>query len=912
MNSPQKFYSGIGSQEKCHTENTDKNFFVCWEKPIRGSDKTNTYSGFKDHQDFLDWREKDGKDYADNFYEQITGECYEYYDIDGRFDFTNFQDENGNPFSEERIIENFMDAREDFQIEEYPDIPLKRKDFLVKITPDAKKEKFSAHIIIRNGFKFKNSHTHLKIFTKTFKEWCDVNSYKKVCFDKAVYTKNRNFRMLNNHKFNQPERVARKAEWLNKDIPDINYFITYIHDAKGFYPEIEQENAGLITKIHNEDWSDVYSNSKDKICRLIDMIYDNITQGVSILCDDEDPVRVNYNTWKKLVYAVFNSCDTEKEKIKHFRRIAPLYRSFEAMSWANNTDSEANRMINYKQYPWDIKNLHKWAKSHEDYSEYFQEEEEKYCKKIKRLIYTNQTEKAQQNESKKSEFKYLNQLNDFAIHTKKEPYNRKGIENVLYGIINRVCNGGKYTFFCMNDYFCNEIKKRVEKYDIVKDAVDLTRAGKALSIKVKITNEEYDEQMVEYEKDIEKIQDKVKAGKKLTQKELKIKEPVISEDINMGDIFVQMLEDGKVKTYNEVGFMPYLNEEIKTDNLNLFTGYPYVLDDSVDTSDYLNSRLYENLKTYLCNGEEAVFNWFEDFIAHTIQKPNELPSKMVVFISKQGTGKDALFKFLGKLVGHQHTLAVAGMDKFMTRFNGNQSNKLFVRINELSTKGIHFDKADDLKECISREYIEVEHKGIDSFQIPHKARYLGFSQHENVLKVENSDRRLCMIRCNSDKANNLQWFSKIWNEIEDEIIIKSAFQYYATRDITGFMLQKPPDTEYKREQKEQCMPLPLQFLTNIFDNNRLLKDGDMQSYKGFSEDIYAKFLVWMAEYGYSTKINRKFFCNCLRQFGVDQSRVLINGKRKVGFSFTKNELRLIYQEYLNDKTWDFEKSYTEK
>ena len=144
------FYMGKGSQQKCFDNNTDKNFFVCVEEELINGGKTNTYGGFKNHEDFFNWRLNDSKDYRANFYELIKdGECIEYYDIDGYYTNPIFCNEKGNPLSDSKILRNFIDARIEFGIEiedEFGSYPVNDSDFYVVSTPDPNLEKASKKI----------------------------------------------------------------------------------------------------------------------------------------------------------------------------------------------------------------------------------------------------------------------------------------------------------------------------------------------------------------------------------------------------------------------------------------------------------------------------------------------------------------------------------------------------------------------------------------------------------------------------------------------------------------------------------------------------------------------------------------------------------------------------------------------
>ena len=123
---------------------------------------------------------------------------------------------------------------------------------------------------------------------------------------------------------------------------------------------------------------------------------------------------------------------------------------------------------------------------------------------------------------------------------------------------------------------------------------------------------------------------------------------------------------------------------------------------------------------------------------------------------KQGTGKDTWTTLLSKIIGIEYYLQISNVDAFFKNFNKSQECKLLTKINELSDKGSHFEKHNELKEKITATHVTIEPKGFDSYTIDHISRYYAFSNKENILIVEESDRRFLMIKTNNEMANNQQ------------------------------------------------------------------------------------------------------------------------------------------------------------
>jgi hypothetical protein len=877
--------------------------------------KTNgkMYMGFESLQVFIKWRDQ-REVYQPMYYEQMKGACNEFYDIDGVLGVDKvYYDEHEKKYIMDPsvIIENFIDARIDFQETIFPDIPLKREHFFVKITPPPKdKNKFSAHIVIRNGYAFENCGVHLKTFTELFTDYIVKDEVQHVTFDRCVYTMNRNFRTLGSHKKDEPERVAQRFIGLrdnkSETCEEWCFYASYI--TRSIFYDIVDKDTAEIQKIFKEtNWDKHIDASDDVVTKLTNMILETVDNQQSVLCDgtNEHPDKMQYKSWNMWMCCISNCCDDENIRRALLHKSVEYYRHRDGVK-----DSDDKLVEHYNSqkgiYPWNMYHLHKWAKIHSDYLTEFKEQDKKIQVVVKRLMFDLRERKAVDNEGNPSKIEFVNQIPEFVEKTKNEYYNKKGVKAVLKGMYKRVTMGSKIYFYMNHDYYCANTKNRVKKFDMTDKINDLTGKSGSLTVNVRIRNHAYKEEMKTYEELVEHVKDLEEDEKSVTKRDRKAIENVPSDYmyISLGTIFTEMLENNEIENYNRPTFHPYLDTPPPfEDSLNTFLGFPYEHNPKMDVSPYTNSRFYENLKTYLCNGEDTIFEWYEDFIAHTIQHPNELPSKMVVFISEQGTGKDAMFSFFSRMIGGEHALQVPSMDSFMTKFNGIQANRLLVRINELSTKGVHFERHELLKEYISRDNIEIEKKGIDTISMPHRARYIGFSQHENVLKVENSDRRLCMIRCNNDKANDKAWFSKIFKEIEDETILKAAFNYYANRDIGNFMIKDIPMTEYKQEQVVLNIPNPLKYIASFFDD----KPDEYITDTLFTGSLYLQYNAWISEMGITAKHTRISFVKILKDFGLEERRYRIGkaDNKKNGFKIGKDEVRDLMRAFLKSKTWDY-------
>ena len=333
------------------------------------------YTSFIDIDNFLKY-EKTLSDNSKNLYEMLSNELVEIYDIDGDYTKSSFLNNDGSKISYDTIVNDFIDARLDFQDEYYKNIPLVRNNFIIKKTDDpcnigTPKEKISLHIIIRNNTKFENND-ELKKFTNKFKKYT-TTFYPKLIFDRSIYSKNRCIRILGHSKAGQTGRKSyRYPEFstFNDICCRKLFFASYLEGTELFYPKIDDNNESLID-IKNDTIE--YSNDSTNIDNLIDLILESINNETLSICDTEIKNKLNYKNWSNLVFSILNTIQTESPKtIRNiFNKLFTYYRHYYTIDCDETWSNMYNFIGTYKNL--NITYLHYFAKQNDRYYDLFPE-----------------------------------------------------------------------------------------------------------------------------------------------------------------------------------------------------------------------------------------------------------------------------------------------------------------------------------------------------------------------------------------------------------------------------------------------------------------------------------------------------------------------------------------------------------
>jgi hypothetical protein len=914
MTSFTKFYKGKNSQLASFTENPDCNFFIAQDyhyihENIKKVSKH--YACFNTINDFFEF-ESALPDNKKTCYETLKDERIEIYDIDGEYTSPIFQTSSGEPASDQEIIAEFIDARLDFQEETYPEIKLHRNDFLIKKTDDPNNKKISFHFIVRNGFKFKDEK-HLKTHTKKFNDYC--KDIYKVKIDMSIYSKNRLIRCLGHHKLGQDKRFSyryKEHSIYNENCNRKLFFASYLEGDEQYYPdfveikkEVDEDFVSAINLTHTQMPSDY------TITCLVNLICETIDMSTSPICDEEITNKLNYDKWYRLVITVFNCCSDDcthdeghygdDTSVRLYKKLFQYYRHCKDIDEDKYYADLSSKKGEYTSLT--INSLHYLARFNDKYKDRFEKEITEFNEKLKLLRYKRSLKQALKSETSNTyPINYISQMTTLHGITHNQHITLKHIESTVNKIISNITNGGENSIFCLDRYYCNNSKTTLETYKQTSFSKLISSSG-ALQIVIRYINITYEKDLQKYNKDFE---NSTPAQQKKLILPKMYHQNILGQVLGAG-VVADMLSHNKLTHYSRPVFIPHLHSTDKhlenyKDCLNLFLGFPFKTN-NVSPELYKNSLLRENLRKHLCNGdvEPANFTFIEQHTAHMLQKPYERADMAIIMTGSQGTGKDLWCTHLSKLIGLEYFLDVASISILFKDFNASQGRKLLIKMNEISDKGDNFDKHNQLKEKITATRTRVEPKGFDAYFIDNFARYYGFSQHDNVVVVENTDRRFFMIKTNNEKANNQEYFAKIVKESEDPEMLQSSFNYYATLDISDFNPRIFPNTDYREEQKIQSLPNDIKFFYYIFENNKETTI-DMKYTKSVS-DIFLEYCSWCVENNIKMTNTKLNFSKDIKKLGITIiPRLQIGTQRVAGISITHQELEDVFKLYMkNDK-----------
>jgi len=215
----------------------------------------------------------------------------------------------------------------------------------------------------------------------------------------------------------------------------------------------------------------------------------------------------------------------------------------------------------------------------------------------------------------------------------------------------------------------------------------------------------------------------------------------------------------------------------------------------------------------LAGRDASASKYLLDWFAVCLQRPAAKSDASTVMLhGEQGIGKSMLVEFFGnKIIGNNYFKKPKNIDATLFgRFAVAAENTIVCFLEEC--KGLH-KYNEDIKDMVTGETLEIEHKGQMPRRIRNVMRFIIATNRDDILKVEVSDRRNTIITASSEKMGDLAYFDRVAAWMEDEHNQRGFYEFLMKRDISGVRFQRDrPKTDAYVNAKIDSLPLITKWL----------------------------------------------------------------------------------------------------
>lgn len=334
----------------------------------------------------------------------------------------------------------------------------------------------------------------------------------------------------------------------------------------------------------------------------------------------------------------------------------------------------------------------------------------------------------------------------------------------------------------------------------------------------------------------------------------------------------QPLHTNPIFSYRQMDYIPYnLFEEpqevVHKDVFNRFTGFKaQPIDTEVDIS--LIQPLLDHFKIVWAKGDEKLYNWILDWLAHPIQKPRYRFIPCLALIGLQGTGKTLPLEFVSnKIYGRHCSVELNNLDTFLCKFNDILANKIFCYVSETAgtshREGSIWNKMDEFKTLITGSTLNIETKNVPMYTTSNFINWAISSNHLDSLRLDPSDRRFVVIYVSDEFLGNIEYFDKLAESLTDEAA-DHFYTFLSQREITSTM--KAFNTQAKDDIKNLSLPNSVRFWNGISEwkpSKPLSFNPDIQEHDSkewmSKQHFYFLYRQWCQDNGETPRTDNWFY-----------------------------------------------------
>jgi hypothetical protein len=258
------------------------------------------------------------------------------------------------------------------------------------------------------------------------------------------------------------------------------------------------------------------------------------------------------------------------------------------------------------------------------------------------------------------------------------------------------------------------------------------------------------------------------------------------------------LSSPESREYDSIDFIPAGCDDKSV--FNLFRGLA-ITRDAAAACEFDVTPIIEHVLKIWCKGDQRVADFLFDWMAHLIQKPGVKMTSAPVLKGGQGAGKGIVIQKLGDILGAEHFLGVRSIDSVTGSFQEDKVKTNLVTFLDECTFAGDKKQSSVLKGLISETKRRWEAKFVNPVRIANHSNYIVASNYDQIVYVEEDDRRWFCIEVDSKYAGPQTAESKAYFDTLAAVPAVAFAKFLYERDISAFNSRAPPSGNYMRHQK---------------------------------------------------------------------------------------------------------------
>lgn len=166
---------------------------------------------------------------------------------------------------------------------------------------------------------------------------------------------------------------------------------------------------------------------------------------------------------------------------------------------------------------------------------------------------------------------------------------------------------------------------------------------------------------------------------------------------------------------------------------------------------------FDHLKYVLCAGDDIVYRYVVQWLAHMFQHPSVKPGTALVMVSEPGAGKNIFFDIVKDVMGSIHYMLVNKAERVVAKFNAHLATRFLVVLDEARFDSRSAgDSAAVMKSLITQTDTVMEKKFADAVAVKSYERYVLLSNDRVPIRIDPGDRRYCCLQVASARIGDME------------------------------------------------------------------------------------------------------------------------------------------------------------
>lgn len=253
------------------------------------------------------------------------------------------------------------------------------------------------------------------------------------------------------------------------------------------------------------------------------------------------------------------------------------------------------------------------------------------------------------------------------------------------------------------------------------------------------------------------------------------------------------------RTFENIALIP--SGECPLDTYNLWRGF------GVEAIEGDVTTILDFIEGVICSGNAEYSAYLIRWLAYAVQYSDRQAGVVPVLQGGKGIGKSTIGRVMVKIFG-QHGLQITATRHLTGNFNAHLRSTLFLLADEAFYAGDPQGGA-VLKGLVTEDYLSIEQKGIDVYQVRNRLKIMMCSNSEWVVPASSDERRYFCLTVSDKHRGDFDYWNRINAWIDNGGA--GAFLHYLLHDVdlTDFNIRAVPQTEALTHQKVQSLePLP--------------------------------------------------------------------------------------------------------